>query len=112
MSGGNMNKKLLLSIQLSSILIVVLLTLFFNVTIYALFTSKCEGNFGNSPLQAKIIEVEKYLPFDTNSKIYKLESNTKITGDLPVLDGATALLPVYSAIAHAIYPEESVLFVS
>lgn len=105
-----MNKKLLLTIQISTLSLVVLLTILFNSLFYILFTSKCESNFGSTPLEAKIINVDEYLPFDENSKIYKLESNTKISGDLPILDGATALLPVYSAVAHAIYPKESVIY--
>lgn len=49
-----------------------------------------------------------YSPFMENSKIAKLdeESSLKITEDLPVLDGATALYPVYAAFARAVYPEE------
>lgn len=99
--------------QLPSIIIscltIIFIFLFFNSMIYLIFTSRCASNFGTQT-QAKIIEVENYLPFDENSKIYKLESNTLIEGDLPILDGATALLPVYSSIAHAIYPKESVIF--
>lgn len=105
-----MNKKLVLSIQILSFIIVILFFLVFNSGIYLIFTSKCESNFGDSPISAKIIEVDKYLPFDENSKIVKINSKNKIEGDLPILDGATALLPVYSAIANAIYPKESVIF--
>lgn len=49
-----------------------------------------------------------YSPFMENSKIAKLdeESSLKITENLPVLDGATALYPVYAAFARAVYPEE------
>ncbi len=49
-----------------------------------------------------------YSPFMENSKTAKLdeESSLKITEDLPVLDGATALYPVYAAFARAVYPEE------
>lgn len=105
-----MSKKLKLTLQIVSLSIIVLVFLFFNTSIYLVFTSKCKTNFGNINSQAKIIEVDKYLPFDENSKIVKIDSNTKIEGKLPILDGATALLPVYSAVAHAIYPEESIKF--
>ena len=105
-----MSRKHKLIIQIFSLLIIVFSFTFFNTSIYMVFTSKCVSNFGKNPLQAKIIEPERFVPFDENSEIVKIDSETKITGDLPVLDGATALLPVYSAIAHAIYPKESVKF--
>lgn len=105
-----MSKKIKLTLQIVSLCLIASCFLLFNATIYFTFTSKCKTNFNNVNSQAKIIEVDKYLPFDENSKIVKIESNTKIEGDLPILDGATALLPVYSSIAHAIYPEESVKF--
>lgn len=105
-----MSKKIKLTLQIVSLCLIASCFLLFNATIYFTFTSKCKTNFNNVNSQAKIIEVDKYLPFDENSNIVKIESNTKIEGDLPILDGATALLPVYSSIAHAIYPEESVKF--
>lgn len=105
-----MSKKLKLTLQILSFVLIIGCFLSFNASIYMLFTSKCQSNFGDINTQAKIIEVDRYLPFDENSSIYKLDSETKIEGDLPILDGACALLPVYSAIAHAIYPEDSVKF--
>ncbi|MBR4878520.1 MAG: substrate-binding domain-containing protein, partial [Clostridia bacterium] len=48
-------------------------------------------------------------PFDENAQIVKLDSDFKITENMPVLDGATALLPVYSAVINAVYPEDSVI---
>jgi phosphate transport system substrate-binding protein len=48
-----------------------------------------------------------YAPFQENSKAVSLDepSTLKLTDDLPRLDGATALFPVYSAFVQAIYPE-------
>ena len=105
-----MSKNLKLTIQILSLCLIVFCFTFFNISIYSIFTTKCVSNFGDNPLQAKIIEPERFVPFDENAEIVKINSKTKITGDLPILDGATALLPVYSAIANAIYPEESVKF--
>lgn len=50
--------------------------------------------------------IDKYAPFNDNGKVAKLndEPNIIITDDLPRLDGATALYPVYSSFARAIYP--------
>ncbi len=54
------------------------------------------------------IQVEEYLPFDENSKIVKLEnSSLRLTENLPRIDGAAALFPVYSAFVNAVYPEST-----
>ena len=56
------------------------------------------------------INVSEYLPFDENSKIVKLEdASLQLEGDLPVIDGATAAFPVYSAFVHAVYPDTTKL---
>ncbi|MBQ7874249.1 MAG: PstS family phosphate ABC transporter substrate-binding protein [Oscillospiraceae bacterium] len=58
------------------------------------------------------ISVHEYLPFDEESKIVTLdhEASIKIEGDLPVLDGAAAVFPVYSAFVNAVYPESTELW--
>lgn len=56
------------------------------------------------------IAVYEYLPFDDDSKIVKTNSKTlKLTGDLPRIDGAAALFPVYSAFVNAVYPNTTEL---
>ncbi|MDR3173198.1 MAG: substrate-binding domain-containing protein, partial [Treponema sp.] len=52
------------------------------------------------------LSVSEYMPFNENSKIALLDSepSLKFNDDLPRLDGATALYPVYSAFVNAIYP--------
>lgn len=52
------------------------------------------------------INVQEYLPFDEDSKIVKLDhpASLQLTEDLPILDGAAAVLPVYSAFVNATYP--------
>ena len=67
-------------------------------------------NSTNKEMQAKSIEVSKYLPFENNSEIVKFDSKNKLTGDLPTVDGAAALYPVFSAFVNAVYPKESVEF--
>lgn len=50
----------------------------------------------------------EYLPFEKDSKIVKLDdANMKLEGDLPIIDGAAAVFPVYSAFVHAVYPENT-----
>ncbi|MFD1037685.1 PstS family phosphate ABC transporter substrate-binding protein [Virgibacillus byunsanensis] len=53
------------------------------------------------------VDLYEYQPFQKDSKVVTLEEPASIEfdGDLPVLDGATALYPVYSAFANATYPE-------
>ena len=57
------------------------------------------------------IRVHEYLPFEEDSKIVKIDSKTlKLTEDLPVIDGAAAFFPVYSAFVNAVYPETTELY--
>ena len=57
------------------------------------------------------INVNEYLPFAEDSKIVKLDSQTlRLTDNLPIIDGATAAFPVYSAFVHAVYPETTALY--
>lgn len=53
------------------------------------------------------VDLTLYEPFRENSKAVSLDgqSSLKISDDLPKLDGATALYPLYSAFARAVYPE-------
>lgn len=59
-------------------------------------------------MQAKSVEIHQFLPFNANSQIIKINSTQKLNGDLPKIDGAAALFPVFSAFVNAIYPEHSV----
>ena len=60
------------------------------------------------------IDTYEYMPFEENSKIVKLKSKTLSfievpVYELPVIDGATAAFPVYSAFVNAVYPETTEL---
>ena len=50
-----------------------------------------------------------YQPYIEGTRVVSLEeeSTLKLKDDLPVLDGATALFPVYAAFAKAVYPREA-----
>lgn len=57
------------------------------------------------------ISVSEYLPFDEDSKIVKFDSRTlKLTENLPIIDGAAAVFPVYSAFVNAVYPSTTELY--
>ncbi len=55
------------------------------------------------------INVYDYMPFEENSKIAKLnkEASLKLEDDLPILDGAAAVFPLYSAFVNEVYPEST-----
>lgn len=57
------------------------------------------------------IDLDCYMPFETNTKIVKLpeESTLRLNSDLPRLDGAAAVFPVYSAFVNAVYPDSTEL---
>ena len=57
-----------------------------------------------------MIDVGSYLPHEASSDLPLINSSLKLDGDLPVLDGAAALVPVYAAIIHNVYPEGCVKY--
>ncbi len=95
--------------QLLVLLSVVLVFAIFNFAIYHVFTYRVIHRYGDE-MQAKSITLAEYLPFDEDSKIVKLDSEFKLTENLPVIDGAAALYPIFSAFVNAVYPEDSVVF--
>lgn len=104
-----MNKKKLMW-QLFVIIGISAFFISFNLLIFFLFTKPCLPAGELSPSEPKTISVEKYLPFDENSDIVRIDSSLEITENIPVLDGSEALYPIYSAVAYSIYPENSVSF--
>ncbi len=87
--------------QIALILFVAAMFAAFDIVVYNIFTKRYVND--TSPeMQAKSIELSKYLPFDKNSGIVKIDSVTKLSGDLPVIDGAAALYPVFSGFVNAV----------
>ncbi len=95
--------------QISLIAGIILCFSAFNASIYFLCTRRCLPDDGQVE-KLKIISLDKYLPFDENSKIVKIKAELPLTGELPVIDGAEGLYPVFSAVVNAVYPENSVSF--
>jgi phosphate transport system substrate-binding protein len=62
----------------------------------------------NMTMRNHEVDLYEYQPFAENTKAVKLEvkSTLKLEDDLPILDGATALYPLYSAFVQATYPEK------
>ena len=79
----------------------------FEAFVYLHFTRRLINPFGKE-MQEKSIVLEDFLPFDEDSKIVKMRAAEEYRfsegEEMPVLDGATALYPVYSAFFNAMYP--------
>ena len=89
--------------QIVALVLVVVLFAAFNLSMYQLLTRRLSNNFSGA-VQAQMIDVKSYLPFEENSDLPELEASLKLSGDLPVLDGAAALVPVYAAVIDTVYP--------
>lgn len=96
--------------QIIVIIAVVLIFALFNFGMYGLLTRRLSNNFSGAT-QAQMIDVKSYLPHNAGSELPKIQSSLKLTDDLPVLDGAAALVPVYAAVIDNVYPEGCVRFV-
>ncbi|MEK3936867.1 substrate-binding domain-containing protein [Sporosarcina sp. FSL W7-1349] len=59
-------------------------------------------------IQDGYVSTYDYAPFQEGTKAVSLDqpATLKLAENLPILDGATALYPVYSAFAQAVYPEK------
>lgn len=79
------------------------------VFIYLKFTVRVAYERSDG-LKAKSIELDEYLPFDDNSQTVTVDTDLRLEGDLPVIDGAAALYPVFSGFVGSTYPETSVVF--
>ena len=90
--------------QILALVLVAAVFVVFDLGFYTLLTRRCVPNYSGANTS---IRFEDYLPFDPDSKIPRVEASLHLTDDLPVLDGATALLPVYSGLAAAVYPPDS-----
>lgn len=60
-------------------------------------------------VQETHVNLYEYSPYSEDSKAVQLEepSTFQIQDSLPVMDGATALYPIYAAFAQAVYPEKT-----
>ena len=98
-----------LSKQILAIALVISLFAAFNLSMYQLLTRRLSNNFSDAT-QAQMIDVRSYLPHEEASDLPRIHSSLKLTDQLPVLDGAAALVPVYAAVIENLYPEGCVTF--
>ncbi|MBQ8799299.1 MAG: substrate-binding domain-containing protein [Lachnospiraceae bacterium] len=95
--------------QILLLFLIVAVFAVFNLSIYFVLTGRLANNFSDTS-QAKMIDVSAYLPHNPDSDLVRIESSLKLNENLPVLDGAAALVPVYAAFVDAVYPEGSVTY--
>ena len=76
-----------------------------------LFPNAVRGNWWICPISSNEAQAKPdltvYEPFSKNSKTAKLDekASLRLSGNMPILDGATALYPVYAAFAEAVHDE-------
>lgn len=102
-------KKVSVSKLVAIILSMVMLFAAFNLSVCMLLTRRLSNNFSDTS-QSKMIDVKMYLPFEKDSDLARIDSSLKLTDNLPVLDGAAALVPVYASIIDNVYPVGSVTY--
>lgn len=95
--------------QIITIFLVVMIFASFNLSMYQLLTKRLSNNFSGAT-QAQMIDVRSYLPFEEGSDLPKMDSSLELHDNLPVLDGAAALVPVYAAVIDNVYPEGCVTY--
>ncbi len=96
--------------QLSAVIGIILIFTLFNVGIYFGVTVRLANNFSGAD-QLKMIDVKEFLPFNEESDLARIETDFTLEGELPVLDGAAALVPVYASVINAVYPQNSVTYI-
>lgn len=108
-----MKRKLLL--QICSLLSIIAFVSGCDYWFYKTFTVRFTGNPDNSR-KVKSIELDRYLPFEDETEIVRQKGSLQFTVSdyeahtVPVIDGAAALYPVFSAFVYATCPEEAVVF--
>ncbi len=95
--------------QIAVLAVIVVFFASFNLGMYGLLTQRLSNNFSGAT-QAQMIDVGSYLPHKEGSDLPRINSSLKLTENLPVLDGAAALVPVYAAVIDNIYPEGCVTY--
>jgi phosphate transport system substrate-binding protein len=84
------------------ILTLIIMILYFGIILF------CTKNIDEKPLKLyrEHVDIWEYIPFYARNRLAVLnkESSLKIYENVPRLDGATALYPIYASFAQAVYP--------
>ena len=95
--------------QLLLLLAIAVMFAAFNFSMYQLLTRRLSNNFSDVS-QAQMIDVGSYLPHEEGSDLARVDATLALSGDLPKLDGAAALVPVYASVIDNVYPAGCVTF--
>ena len=95
--------------QIAVIALLIVLFAGLDLAIYQLFIKRVISH--HTPgMQKMSVEVADYVPFTGSANVHSAEGAERLEGDLPTIDGAAALLPVYAGFVESIYPEDSVIY--
>ena len=99
---------------MKKVLVILAAVLFFaavNLFLYVTITRRLANNFSGAG-QLKMVDVGRFLPFEEDSDLARTGSSLKFTAEdeLPVLDGAAALVPVYASVIENCYPDGTVTY--
>lgn len=95
--------------QIAGLLALLLFFALLNGGVYLLLTRRLSNNFSGAS-QLKMVDVGAYLPHEEGSSLAHVDTELCLTGELPVLDGAAALVPVYASVIDSLYPPGSVTY--
>jgi phosphate transport system substrate-binding protein len=103
-----MDKKKLAK-QIAVIMLVTAMFAGLDLAIYHLFIKSVISH--HSPgMQKMSVEVANYVPFTGSQNIFTAEGAERLEGEIPTIDGAAGLLPLYAGFVESIYPEETVVY--
>ena len=99
---------------MKKVFVILAAVLFFaavNLFLYVTITRRLANNFSGVG-QLKMVDVGRFLPFEEDSDLARTGSSLKFTAEdeLPVLDGAAALVPVYASVIENCYPDGTVTY--
>ena len=95
--------------QLAVIALLIVMFAGLDLAIYQLFIKRVISH--HSPgMQKMSVEVANYVPFTDSENVHSAQGAQRLEGDIPTIDGAAALLPVYAGFVESIYPEDSVIY--
>ena len=94
-----------------TLVLIVALFAGINIVLYTTMTRRLRQNFSGAN-QLRMVDVGRFLPHEEDSDLARIDSSLHFEegDDLPVLDGAAALVPVYASVIENCYPEGCVTF--
>lgn len=94
-----------------TLVLIVALFAGINFGLYMTMTRRLRQNFSGAS-QLRMVDVRRFLPHEEDSDLARIDSSLHFEegDDLPVLDGAAALVPVYASVIDNCYPEGCVTY--